>query len=214
MKQWQNIVDINIKSFFTENDKVHFLTEVEKKMTLGYSEKRLIDFSTGRFCARKALLELGIEDVSILIGKDKGPIWPVGIVGSISHCDSLAGVIVAKKSEHISLGLDIEEIGRVTSDLFDLVFTEEEKSYLSSFTGRKLEEQSTLIFSIKEAFYKYQHPITKTFMDFLEVQVSLPDFKEVKILSEIIPPTSIIRNNLVGWWIENNCVVTVINSSC
>ena len=208
----QNIIDINLRTFFTVNDEVHFLTEVEKKLTLGYSEKRLIDFSNGRYCAKKALLELGIEDVSILIGKDREPIWPEGIVGSISHCDALVGAIVAKKSDHISLGLDIEEIGRVTPDLYDLVFTENEKRYLSSFTGRKLQEQSTLIFSIKEAFYKFQHPITKTFLDFLDVEVVTPDLSKIKVLSNNISLDSIIHKNFVVFKIENGCVVSVIQS--
>jgi len=83
LKQWQNIVDINLKSFFTVNDKVHFLTEVEKKLTLGFSLKRLADFSTGRYCAIKALEQLGIQDAIIPIGEDRAPIWPEGIVGSI-----------------------------------------------------------------------------------------------------------------------------------
>jgi hypothetical protein len=52
--------------------------------------------------------------VTIPIGKEKEPVWPEVIVGSISHCDTLMGAIVAKKSDHVSLGLDIEEIGRVT----------------------------------------------------------------------------------------------------
>lgn len=210
MEQWQNIVDINIKSFFTENDKVHFLTEVEKKLTLGYSEKRLIDFSTGRYCARKALLELGIEDISILIGKDKETIWPDGIVGSISHCDTLAGVIVAKKSDHISLGLDIEEIGRVTPDLWDLVFTENEKKYLSVLCEEEILVQSTAIFSIKEAFYKFQHPITKTFLDFLDVEVELPNLKNVNIITETTDSISKIRANQVRWFIHHDCVISVI----
>ena len=209
----QNIIDINLRTFFTVNDEVHFLTEVEKKLTLGYSEKRLIDFSIGRFCAMKALEQLGIQDATIPIGADRAPIWPDGIVGSISHCDSLVGAIVAKKSDHISLGLDIEEIGRVTPDLYDLVFTENEKSYLASFTGRELEEQSTLIFSIKEAFYKYQHPLTKTFLDFLDVEVSLPSMDNLRILSKQISKESEIRNNRIKYFFDNDCVISIITKN-
>ena len=130
------------------------------------SQKRLADFSTGRYCAIKALEQLGINNSIIPIGKDREPIWPEGIVGSISHCDSLTGAIVAKSLDHISLGLDIEEIGRVTPDLWDLVFTENEKNYLFRLSDEDILVQSTAIFSIKEAFYKFQHPLTKTFLDF------------------------------------------------
>ena len=210
MKQLQNIVDINLRSFFTENDKVHFLTETEKKLTSGYSEKRLIDFSTGRYCAMQALEQIGIENVIIPTGKDRAPIWPEGIVGSISHCDSLTGAIVAKSSDTISLGLDIEEIGRVTPDLWDLVFTENEKNYLFRLSDEDILVQSTAIFSIKEAFYKFQHPLTKTFLDFLDVEVVLPGLNQVKVLVETIEPSSIIRRNKVMYLIENECIISLI----
>ena len=206
----QNIVDINLRSFFTENDKVHFLTEVEKKITLGFSPKRLTDFSTGRYCAMKALEQLGIQDTIIPIGDEREPIWPEGIVGSISHCDSLIGAIVAKSSDHISLGLDIEEIGRVTRDLWDLVFTENEKNYLFRLSDEDILVQSTAIFSIKEAFYKFQHPLTKTYLDFLDVEVALPGLTQVKVLVETIDASSIIRRNNVMYLIENECIISLI----
>ena len=175
-----------------------------------FSLKRLSDFSTGRYCAIKALEQLGIQDAIIPIGEDRAPIWPEGIVGSISHCDSLTGAIVAKSSDHISLGLDIEEIGRVTSDLWDLVFTENEKNYLFRLSDEDILVQSTAIFSIKEAFYKFQHPLTKTFLDFLDVEVVMPGLNQVKVLVETIEPSSIIRRNKVMYLIENECIISLI----
>lgn len=175
-----------------------------------FSQKRLSDFSTGRYCAIKALEQLGIKDAIIPIGEDREPIWPEGIVGSISHCDSLTGAIVAKSSNHISLGLDIEEIGRVTPDLWDLVFTENEKNYLFRLSDEDILVQSTAIFSIKEAFYKFQHPLTKTFLDFLDVEVVMPGLNQVKVLVETIEPSSIIRRNKVMYLIENECIISLI----
>jgi len=175
-----------------------------------FSQKRLADFSTGRYCAIKALEQLGIQDAIIPIGEDREPIWPEGIVGSISHCDSLTGAIVAKSSDHISLGLDIEEIGRVTPDLWDLVFTENEKNYLSGLSEENMLVQSTAFFSIKEAFYKFQHPLTKTFLDFLDVEVVMPGLNQVKVLVETIEPSSIIRRNKVMYLIENECIISLI----
>jgi 4'-phosphopantetheinyl transferase EntD len=200
----------NIHSLFTADKIILPFSQLALPINHKFSEKRLSDFSIGRYCAIKALEQLGIQDATIPIGADRAPIWPDGVVGSISHCDTLVGAIVAKKSEYISLGLDIEEIGRVTPDLFDLVFTEKEKSYLSSFTGRKLEEQSTLIFSVKEAFYKFQHPITKKFLDFLDVEMDLTNFEKIIVLSESIPKDSLIRDNLIFYCFENKCVITFV----
>jgi 4'-phosphopantetheinyl transferase EntD len=200
----------NIQSFFTPHKHELPLHKLSLPPNHQFSQKRLADFSTGRYCAIKALEQLGIQDAIIPIGEDRAPIWPEGIAGSISHCDSLAGAIVAKSSYHISLGLDIEEIGRVTPDLWDLVFTENEKNYLSGLSDEDTLIQSTAIFSIKEAFYKFQHPLTKTFLDFLDVEVDLPDLKNISIINQIIDFRSKILTNKVSWFIENNCVITIV----
>jgi 4'-phosphopantetheinyl transferase EntD len=178
-----------------------------------FSQKRLADFSTGRYCAIKALEQLGIQDAIIHIGEDRAPIWPEGIVGSISHSDSLTGAIVAKNSDHISLGLDIEEIGRVTPDLWDLVFTDNEKDYLFRLSYEDTLVQSTAIFSIKEAFYKFQHPLTKTYLDFLDVEVTLPMLTQVKIISHSFQDITKIRNNEVLLISNKYYVISIISHS-
>lgn len=202
----------NMHPFFTQNKIELPLHNLALPPNHQFSQKRMADFSIGRYCAIKALEQLGIQDVIIPIGEDRAPVWPEGIVGSISHCDSLKGAIVAKSSDHISLGLDIEEIGRVTPDLWDFVFTENEKYYLEGCTGEEPLVQSTVIFSIKEAFYKFQHPLTKTFLDFLDVEVDLQDFKNVRVLSEIISESSEIRKNKVSHYLECGCVVSIVTS--
>ncbi|MFM7723787.1 MAG: hypothetical protein ACKO7O_03265, partial [Bacteroidota bacterium] len=68
------------------------------------------------------------------------------------------------------------------------------------------------IFSIKEAFYKFQHPLTKTFLDFLDVEVALPDLNQVKVLVETIEPSSTIRCNQVTHRIENECIISLITA--
>jgi 4'-phosphopantetheinyl transferase EntD len=199
-----------MQSFFTLDKQELSSDKLGLPQSHNLSPKRLSDFSTGRYCAMKALELLGIQDAVIPIGEDRAPIWPEGIVGSISHCDSLTGAIVAKKSDHISLGLDIEEIGRVTPDLWDLVFTENEKNYLSGLSEEVMLVQSTAIFSIKEAFYKFQHPLTKTFLDFLDVEIYIEDFSRINVLSNLISDESAIRNNRVLYSMEKECIVSII----
>lgn len=210
MKVLNKIIINNTQSFFTPHKQELSHHGLALPPNHQFSQKRLADFSTGRYCAIKALEQLGIQDAVIPIGEDREPIWPEGIVGSISHCDSLTGAIVAKSSDHSSLGLDIEEIGRVTPDLWDLVFTENEKNYLSELSEEDTLIQSTAIFSIKEAFYKFQNPLTKTFLDFLDVEVTLPDLTRVQVLADSIDSSSVVRNNRVSYYVELGCVVAVI----
>lgn len=177
-----------------------------------FSPKRLSDFSTGRYCAMKALEQIGIQNVIIPIGKDREPIWPEGIVGSISHCESLTGAIVSRKADHISLGLDIEEIGRVTADLWPYVFTDKEIEYLNTLPIDQQELICTSIFSLKEAFYKFQFPITNLFLDFLDVEVQIPELNRMVVLSGLIPSSSLIHNNKLIVQNYENTVISVVLS--
>ena len=147
------------------------LTPNEKQAASRFSDKRLKDFSTGRHCARKALGNLGCENAEILIGDDKQPIWPPGYVGSISHSGKLAGAVVSHASKIKSVGLDIETIGKITPEMWELLYTDKEKELLSSFIGEKLAHYTTLLFSFKESFYKLQFPLTHTYLNFTDVEI-------------------------------------------
>ena len=203
---------VNIKSFFTLDKQELSLDKLCLPQSHNFSPKRLSDFSTGRYCAMNALEQLGIHDAIIPIGEEREPIWPGGIVGSISHCDRLTGAIVAKKSDHISLGLDIEEIGMVTPVLWDLVFTEKEKVFLAGISEKERRIQSTALFSIKEAFYKFQFPLTKIFLDFLDVEVALPLMNNVKLLSKKIHSTSVVHKNRLVIHQDQKLIVSIVIS--
>lgn len=205
-----NFSHIGTQCFFTDKKITKPFKELQLPFNHQFSPKRLYDFSTGRYCAIKSLEQLGIKDAIIPIGKDREPIWPEGIVGSISHCDILTGAIVAKVSEYNSLGLDIEEIDRVTPDIWGLVFTENEKRYLNSLLENEQVVQSTAIFSAKEAFYKFQYPITKTFLDFLDVEVALPRFTHLKLLSNAFASTTIIHKNKLLIHYDQNLIVSLV----
>jgi len=201
----------NIHYFFTSNQYELPLDKLSISSNHQFSPKRLTDLATGRYCAIKALEQLGIQDATIPIGADRAPIWPEGIVGSISHCDSLAGAIVSKKKDHISLGLDIEEIGKVTPDLWDLVFTENEKSYLHSISDTEREAQSTAIFSLKEAFYKFQFPITRTFLDFTDVEADLQTGK-ISVLPGFFSTFYQLHNHKIGIIRQAKHVITIVTN--
>ena len=70
--------------------------------------RRRREFAMGRACARRALARLGIENRPLLPGHDRAPVWPRGIVGSISHCEGFCAVAVARRDRTSSIGLDVE----------------------------------------------------------------------------------------------------------
>src|SRR5271165_6795043 len=57
-----------------------------ERASLGAADAdRVREFESGRAYAKRALAMLGIDDVDLPIGPDRSPVWPIGVVGSISH---------------------------------------------------------------------------------------------------------------------------------
>lgn len=148
-----------------------YLLPEEEQFVEQSAEKRRIDFSTGRYCARQALEQLINIKPPILQGKGREPLWPDGVVGSISHSGKLTGAVVALKKEVTAMGFDIETIGDIKPDMWNMIFHDTEQQLIQS----KLAEAdvwATLLFSVKEAFYKLQYPLTGQFVDFLDIAIS------------------------------------------
>ena len=77
---------------------------------LGASRKRQVEFLAGRHCAREALRVCAPElaEMPIGSGSHREPIWPPGIVGSITHTAQFASVAVASRSHARAIGIDCE----------------------------------------------------------------------------------------------------------
>lgn len=127
--------------------------------------RRQAEFSTGRMLARRAMTALDQPAGAILRGEDRAPVWPSGMVGSVSHCRHFA---VAGVSHALpAIGLDLECLHRLSPRIHAVVFTESERA---SLTG---DPEATAIFSAKEAVFKAIHPLTQTAAGFLDAEIDL-----------------------------------------
>lgn len=150
------------------------LYEVERAYISGSSKARLREFSVGRACARRGLVLLGRAAGAIPSDGYRAPVWPHGIVGSISHCRGLCGAAVGQRNEALnSIGMDIEERRAVSPDLADIICLPEERAWLSSFSSVQSRDALTAIFSAKEAFYKCIHPVTGLIFGFDAVLIDV-----------------------------------------
>ena len=75
------------------------LTPVELGFTATFAPVRLAEFRHGRACARLALGRIGAGAHDIPVGASREPIWPTGVVGSISHAGTAAAAVVAWQSD-------------------------------------------------------------------------------------------------------------------
>lgn len=129
-----------------------------------FHPKRKDEFIMGRMCASKAYEKCqGQELLSLPSHKDRAPMWPLDVVGSIAHDKNYVGAAVAKKSDLIGLGIDFEEMGRTKMELSSHIRSSKDLSYHSDFSE---EELLTLIFSTKESLYKALYPLVLKFFGF------------------------------------------------
>lgn len=165
----QQVASAEIRSFrgsvcLSEKDKVHVRNA---------SPRRQDEFAAGRLCAVTALESLGIPSASV--GREAGgaPIWPAGVIGSISHIDNVAAAVVTRSAEVKTIGLDVERIGRVQPALWPLLFSQKEHRRLTAADPHARDTLATALFASKEAFYKAQWQITREWLDFVDVEIEL-----------------------------------------
>ena len=163
-----------IKHYFTtEKHGPEALSEAEQMVSARFGAKRLSYFCTGRYCLRFCMEALGATG-DILVGERGMPVLPDGLTASVSHSKVLSGAIAASKRSFASVGVDVETVGRVHGDMWHLLFNRDEIEYLQAIPSEMEREIiSTSFFSLKEAFYKMQFPLTATYLDLHDAEVTL-----------------------------------------
>jgi 4'-phosphopantetheinyl transferase EntD len=164
------------------------LFPAERECVARAVEKRVREFSAGRLCARAGLIALGFEPQPLLVGQDRAPVWPSGVVGSITHTDGYCVAVVGLEERFASLGVDAERVGQVDPSLWRLTMRAEEIGRLESLDDTVQKRMATVIFSAKEAFYKCQYGLTRQWLGFESVRVEAGDEAfEVAVLDEAHP---------------------------
>ncbi|GAA2880155.1 4'-phosphopantetheinyl transferase EntD [Aminobacter niigataensis] len=147
---------------------------IEQSYVSRATESRRREFAAGRSLARQAMASLGVPQAAIPAASDRAPVWPAGIVGSISHCSGLCVAAVARESQDCSsIGIDVEPATPLDEDLLDTICDDDELRWLArqAEPGRGLLAKA--IFSAKESVYKAQYPLSRQIIGFHAVSVAL-----------------------------------------
>jgi enterobactin synthetase component D len=147
------------------------LTVEEAGRLKNLRDARRGDFIAGRGAARDALAQVGIHSALIPSGPNNEPVWPPGVVGSISHAGGSAVAVVARSDVLEAIGIDIELTATVTSEIWADIFQESEMAFVLSQPVALRRPFATAIFCLKEAFYKYQFPQARQWLEFKDVEV-------------------------------------------
>jgi 4'-phosphopantetheinyl transferase EntD len=133
------------------------------------SDKRRLDFTFGRECARQALRKLGIGVMPILRGAAREPLWPPGVCGSITHCEGYCAAVVAFQSEIRGIGIDAERLRPLQNSVLERVALETERLWIQGADSRVPWE--VLLFSAKESVFKAWFPAVGTWLGFEHARI-------------------------------------------
>lgn len=151
-------------------------------------EKRRREFATARACARDALAGLGAPRRAILAGPKGEPLWPLGFVGSITHCDSYRACAVARAGELKALGVDAEPDLPLPEGLLGDIALPEERELLRDLARRAPGPNwDRLLFSIKESVYKAWFPLAERWLGFEDAVVSI-DWRQESFSARLLVP--------------------------
>jgi 4'-phosphopantetheinyl transferase EntD len=137
-------------------------------------DKRRKEFSTARVCAHDALRKLGMRPSPVLPGLRGEPQWPPGVVGSITHCAGYRGAVLGISSKVMTIGIDAEPNEALVHGVLDAVSLPEERESLRKLAAHHPHVHwDRLLFSAKESVYKAWFPLTKRWLDFEDVMISI-----------------------------------------
>src|SRR5215217_789328 len=123
-----------------------------------------------RIVARELLAQFGHACCPLPKGTGGAPVWPIGIIGSMAHDDTVAIAAISNNRSVGAVGVDIEPAGIFPCELLELVATPTER--LRIFAGS---DYGTLLFTIKEAVYKATYPLDGRFLDPQDIEVDIPN---------------------------------------
>ena len=160
----------------------------------GQVVQRRAEFLAGRWCAARALADLGATGAVGRAGNG-APLWPSGFVGSITHAHGRVLAVACRVGTVASIGIDLERVvGEATAgEVGPLVLDAGEQPALAQAVGaRDTLAAFTLGFSAKESLYKCLAPFSGRFMDF--------DAARVLAAEEPAPGTGTITLELTRAW--------------
>lgn len=170
----------------TDSGDVRALAPEERAAVRRAVASRQTEFAAGRQAARDAMRRLGLPAMPVPVNPDRSPLWPVGLVGSISHCRDACVAVVAHGERCLSVGVDVEPDQGIPSDLWPTICTPAELHRLSGMPEAERAGWVTRVFCAKEAYYKWVYPRIQCLLDFQDVEIGL-DLSKAEARFEVRP---------------------------
>ena len=137
------------------------------------------EFIAGRRLAREAMQ----VSVPLVADADGLPLWPEGHIASISHSRGLCCAVAGAAEAFRCLGIDLEKTNRLSSAAAKRVVHPLEADFAGDDQVR-----ASLLFCLKEAFYKAQFPRWRTPANFKDLALDVDWAHGVAEVAELAEP--------------------------
>ena len=150
------------------------LSPTEAALISHASDAHRLEFAAGRWCARRALEQIGGPAVPILRGHLGEPIWPPGFAGSITHDGGIAAAAAYRvaRPTGTSFAIDLVDCSARSrlADIAAVILSDHERSAL----GDQINHPMVIaqIFSAKEAAIKILSADLGRRIEFTEISAS------------------------------------------
>lgn len=169
-------------------------------------------YLAGRLCAERALELVGSDPGGCVVHRaDGSPGWPLGWTGSITHNAEAASAAAARQAGPFDLGIDAEQIAdaKTCSDIVELCLDATECDLLGAVQERN--QLATVLFCVKEAYYKAVFRSANRFIDFKEVRASTLDNHRGWIrLDPVSPSLSHLPIATARWTVRHGTVLSAV----
>jgi 4'-phosphopantetheinyl transferase EntD len=166
------------------------------------------EHATVRHCARIALAELGLPPAAVLSGPNREPLWPAGIVGSMTHCDGYRAAALGRTDQFASIGIDAETHAALPDGVLGAIARADELPRLDDLAERRPDVSwDRLAFSAKESAFKAWYPLAREWLGFEEATVLIDP--EGTLSVEIHRPGPIAHMD-GQWLVSGGLVLTSI----
>ena len=179
--EWADCIQSQLRGWLPMNAATHCagasidfaIHAAERAVVANALHSRQAEFIAGRWCAHRALEQLGSSTDLIPVGALGGPEWPVGIIGSITHDSGICLAIAMQASRLNGIGIDLFDTRRGVEmmEIANLVLGGEEMvagNYSADSTS-----YLKLVFSAKEAVVKAVSKTMGRFLDMREIRLSV-----------------------------------------
>lgn len=139
------------------------------------------EFAAGRTAARMALAAIGVPGQALRQGADRAPVWPAGVVGSITHTRDACLAIALPLGRCRGVGIDLEEATPLEPELWDTILRPEE---MPGMTGA----QAKAVFCAKEAAYKAQYLVSRLLYGFDGMRIDWTGPQFAAVFTQAVAP--------------------------